>query len=404
MNRNLLIGILAIAVALAVVLFLNWPGQDSVPEAAKTETPGQAPVQSGSAPPAAGKAEASKDAASTTGKAETPSSQSSKPQQQARAPDASAKTPADAEKAPAETKPTETKPAETQPTSPSFDVVRVSPNGEAVIAGRATPGSEVTVLNGDKEVGRIVVDGSGDWVLVLKEPLPPGDTNLSISERRKDGSVVKSDKVVVLVVPERKTASAPSGTSTKADTAGKQEEKSGALAVLVPREGAGAAKVLQEPAPGPGVGSSALRLQTIDYDDKGKLTLGGQGQPGARLQLYLDNAQIGEVTVGDDGNWRFQPDKSVAPGSYALRVDQILSGKVAHRIELPFTRSPPLAQLPGDRFVIVQPGNSLWRIARRSYGKGILYTVIYGANQDQIRDPDLIYPGQVFAVPPNAKR
>ena len=49
--------------------------------------------------------------------------------------------------------------------------------------------------------------------------------------------------------------------------------------------------------------------------------------------------------------------------------------------------------------VVVQPGESLWRIARATYGKGVRYTVIYAANRDQIRDPNLIYPGQVFVIP-----
>ena len=47
----------------------------------------------------------------------------------------------------------------------------------------------------------------------------------------------------------------------------------------------------------------------------------------------------------------------------------------------------------------MQPGNSLWRIARRNYGEGPRYTVIYQANKERIKDPDLIYPGQVFVVP-----
>lgn len=49
--------------------------------------------------------------------------------------------------------------------------------------------------------------------------------------------------------------------------------------------------------------------------------------------------------------------------------------------------------------MIVQPGNSLWRIARRTLGGGIHYSEIYQANRDQIRDPNLIYPGQIFTVP-----
>ena len=43
--------------------------------------------------------------------------------------------------------------------------------------------------------------------------------------------------------------------------------------------------------------------------------------------------------------------------------------------------------------------NSLWRISRRVYGAGLRYSVIYQANRDRIRDPNLIYPGQIFVVP-----
>jgi len=49
--------------------------------------------------------------------------------------------------------------------------------------------------------------------------------------------------------------------------------------------------------------------------------------------------------------------------------------------------------------VVAQPGDSLWRLARRAYGAGIQYTMIFEANRDKIRDPDLIYPGQVFTLP-----
>ena len=51
--------------------------------------------------------------------------------------------------------------------------------------------------------------------------------------------------------------------------------------------------------------------------------------------------------------------------------------------------------------IVVQPGNSLWRIARSSYGEGINYTIIFEANKDQISNPDLIYPGQIFKLPEN---
>jgi nucleoid-associated protein YgaU len=49
--------------------------------------------------------------------------------------------------------------------------------------------------------------------------------------------------------------------------------------------------------------------------------------------------------------------------------------------------------------ITVQPGFTLWGIAKQNFGKGILYVQVYEANRDRIRDPDLIYPGQVFALP-----
>ena len=49
--------------------------------------------------------------------------------------------------------------------------------------------------------------------------------------------------------------------------------------------------------------------------------------------------------------------------------------------------------------ITVQPGNTLWAISRDKYGEGVLYVRIFQANRDRIRDPDLIYPGQVFTVP-----
>ena len=71
------------------------------------------------------------------------------------------------------------------------------------------------------------------------------------------------------------------------------------------------------------------------------------------------------------------------------------------RVETPFQQTV-LADWPAQQVVVVQPGNSLWRIARRVYGEGLRYTIIYEANRGQIRDPDLIYPGQVFSVPGEA--
>jgi nucleoid-associated protein YgaU len=291
--------------------------------------------------------------------------------------------------------------------APAFDVVRVDPAGGLVIAGRAASGSEVTVTSNGQVIGTGTADENGEWVILPSNPISTGNHELALSAKLPDGRSVDADTEVMLAVPE-----------TGKDVAGETAKTTGgSLAVLVPKDTSGGAVVLQQPpaaapaAPPPataeaepnGIASGTLVLDTVDYDNKGQVIIGGRGTLGATIQVYLDNDLIGAGTVDSAGRWQVSPNTSVAPRLHTLRVDQVgADGKVVARVESPFLRAE-LAELPADQAFIVQPGNSLWRIARRSYGAGLRYTVIYQANRTQIRDPDLIYPGQVFAIPPQTQ-
>ncbi|MEX0760163.1 MAG: LysM peptidoglycan-binding domain-containing protein, partial [Tistlia sp.] len=127
----------------------------------------------------------------------------------------------------------------------------------------------------------------------------------------------------------------------------------------------------------------------------------GKVTPGGRVFAYIDDGFAGEAEGDAQGGWRLTAGEPVSLGLHRLRLDQVgEGGEVLARLETPFARSTLLTDLPeGERLVIVQPGNSLWRIAQRTYGEGLRYTVIFEANDSQIRDPNLIYPGQIFTVP-----
>jgi nucleoid-associated protein YgaU len=64
--------------------------------------------------------------------------------------------------------------------------------------------------------------------------------------------------------------------------------------------------------------------------------------------------------------------------------------------------SRPVAE-PKITTTVVSRGDSLWRISRVTYGAGTRYAVVYKANRDQIRDPNRIYPGQIFVLPLKAR-
>lgn len=266
---------------------------------------------------------------------------------------------------------------ETEPETiaPSFDVVRVDENGNVVIAGRAEPGCVIVMRDGDVEIDRVKADAPGEWVLVPEEPLGAGERQLSLFAECEGAEPVQADRMIALVVPERDGA---------------------VVAVAVPRDGKGAAEVLQHPA----MDGPLVAIGTVDYDDDGQTTLSGIAAPNSTVHLYLDNELVGTARADESGRWSLTLDRNVPEGSYNLRVDQVDgSGQVVARSEIPFVRAAPLRDLPAGRIVIIQPGDHLWRIARQRYGSGLQYKLIFEANTDQIRDPDLIYPRQVFILP-----
>ncbi|WP_308915104.1 LysM peptidoglycan-binding domain-containing protein [Jannaschia sp. LMIT008] len=149
--------------------------------------------------------------------------------------------------------------------------------------------------------------------------------------------------------------------------------------------------------------AETLGLDAISYDATGDVRLTGTASPDSELRVYLDNRSVGTIRVPDDGVWS-SPLPGVAEGVYTLRIDAVdASGGVASRLETPFQRSAPdlarAARAAGISAITVQPGFTLWAISEGWFGDGLQYVQIFEANRDLIRDPDLIYPGQVFALP-----
>lgn len=89
--------------------------------------------------------------------------------------------------------------------APTFDVLRVEPDGSTVIAGRAEPEATVEIVDGDKVITSTKAGESGDFVAILDDPLPAGDHQLVLKSTDKDGKPVVSSEVATVSVPEDKS-------------------------------------------------------------------------------------------------------------------------------------------------------------------------------------------------------
>lgn len=279
--------------------------------------------------------------------------------------------------------------------APSFDTVRVETGGEAVIAGRAEPGSEVVAKLNGTVIATATATADGSFVIIPAQPLPAGAGTLSLVTK-KGGLVQASADTVAVAVKV-------------------QGQGEATVAVLTPDQ---PTKIVQAPASP----TNAIVLDAVDYNASGDIVFSGRSQPGATVRLYVDNALAGEAKADDGGKWLYAGTANIAAGTHTLRADEIAGdGAVSSRVELPFLReqaatvaavpaatpaatpeptavvAAPMAKQPTR--ITVQPGNNLWTISRELYGYGRNYTVIYEANKDQIRNPRLIYPGQIITAP-----
>jgi len=179
--------------------------------------------------------------------------------------------------------------------------------------------------------------------------------------------------------------------------------------------------VLSKPtAPDPAASGSVV-VETVEAAAGGKkLFVTGHSVPGALIRLYLNDSYHSTATADASGRIAFTAAGDAA--DYRVRLDEVdrASGVIKSRAEVPFTApqvvataavrsasdssvgssaaEPPRALQKGQ-VMTVSRGDSLWHISQLAYGDGARYTVIYDANHKQIRNPNRIYPGQIFLIP-----
>ena len=361
----------------------------------------------------------------------------------------------------------------------AFDVVRVEPTGEAVVAGRCSAGCSAELTANGRTIDTAKADAGGAFAMTPPR-LPPGDYQLGLILTAPDGRREVSGQTVTVSIPKPPSKDvvvvlndpdSPSRILQRPEHVETREEQAAKPAV-------GEAVSTGETAPKeqPAAAADApLSLGAIDAE-RGRFFIQGAAPAGAKLRIYLNNALVAEPVAGPDGRWSLRVERGLAPGRYVVRVDHVdAAGKVAKRAEASFEHEPDVAaapsrpadqappapiaagqgnaQEPADAVrsgsmvnsdaapagpdgseatsapktpvapaeiaqdgarqaedqanpvvaaidtAKVRRGDSLWRISRTTYGHGRRYTIIFDANDSQIRNPNLIYPGQVLVLP-----
>lgn len=267
---------------------------------------------------------------------------------------------------------------------PTFDVLRVEPDGSTVIAGRAASEARLEVADQAKTVATTTVDKAGEFVAILDEPLAPGDHQLVLKATTPDGKTVISEEIATVSVPQGKetellamvTKPGEASRILAKPTAPLKAERVAGADPVSPDLAKPQPQVMNAPAtaqqpttsgnaaspmpvtPAPNVpqqtasapqgsetvaqpaDSSKADLQVSAVEVEGtKLFVAGVAKPGSRLKAYADGQLIGQTTAGADGAFVIDGIRELSVGQHTIAVDQVSADdKVLVRVEVPFNR------------------------------------------------------------------
>ncbi len=255
-----------------------------------------------------------------------------------------------------------------------FDIVRLDPSGDLIIAGKTEPNIVVDIYDGNQKLTSVLSDTHGDWVWVSEKKIDNGLKRFNLKHSDSEGKIINSDENIIIFFEKN------------------EKQK----VVKIRDKGEVGIEILNNNQEVRG-----LALDSSEHFDNEKLRLKGRSIPNAEIQIFISKKLIGKSIADVQGNWEFSINEIVFE-NYDLEIKSSFENNILS-LKTEILNGKIDSKLFYEKEIIVENGNSLWRIARKTLGGGILYAEIYKNNKKIINDPDLIFPGQVFKIP-NLKR
>lgn len=303
----------------------------------------------------------------------------------------------------------------------AFGTVDYNDSGDMVFSGSATANKKIRLYIDNKFVGETKSDPAGKWVFSGHRAIRPGVHQLRADLVTQAGSVarraavpfVRADpvKVAALLKTREKPKPAEKKTEAPALSAAPPATPRGKVSTA-PKKPIAATQPARTT-------TTASRGRNDNANRRTPPKIVATAPPPGKTDNQLPPRAVGSATVPAapvarqktapqaKGAARTPPvEKTVDTGTPARQpsaqpaVEQAVE-KVAKApgVQETAPSNPSAKTTPLVSHVVIQPGNNLWNISRVIYGKGVAYTTIFEANKEQIKDPDRIYPGQIFDTP-----
>lgn len=252
---------------------------------------------------------------------------------------------------------------------PTFDIVRIAPDGTITVAGRWLPHQNISIVVNGKIIATERTDSNGEFVYSPKRVFDAGNYTFSLIGADPD---VKSTENVFVYISEHGYENS--------------------ISLLMTTDGS---TLFQAPAM---LQDGDLKISKIDYLDTGRIVITGDGLPRLRVSLSLNDKYLGFARVSDHHHFGLGADvgelKSGEKYTLTIRMhdgDGRTVAQVGHTFTMP--------EMTGDdnTYYTVRRGDCLWIIARNFLRRGVLFSIV--AERNNISNPDLIFPRQLLQIP-----
>ena len=258
----------------------------------------------------------------------------------------------------------------------TFDIVRISNTGDVVMAGKSEPNEAIELLDGEEIIAEVFSDENGEWVWVSELPIKTGIKKFKLQYKNNTNTSSISDQTVIVLV-DKESNSVPK----VARVFNSDVENIDMLNLE---------KI-----------NDAISLDMLSYSSDGLIILSGRTISNSEIEIFKSSNVLGKTKSNENGIWKFiikKDDYSNEEISIKTKINGEVLMLTYNQAEIKKRFKKTNFEFYDDR-IIVQKGNSLWSIARKTLGGGVFYTEIYKNNLTKIKNPNLIYPGQVFNIP-----
>ena len=258
----------------------------------------------------------------------------------------------------------------------TFDIVRISQTGDIVIAGKSEPNETIELLDGEEIIAEVVSDENGEWIWVSELTFKSGIKKFKLQYKNNLNKSSISDQTVIILVDNQSNSVPKVARVFSSDVENIDMLNLEKL-------------------------NDAITLDFLSYSPPGLIILSGRTISNTEIEILKSAKVLGKTKSNEDGVWKFIIKKNDYSND-EISIKTTISGET---LILTYDQAEIQKRFKNTNFeffddrIIVQKGNSLWRIARKTLGGGIFYTEIYKNNLAKIKNPNLIYPGQVFNIP-----